>query len=79
MRGKFFRDATIPAATQERVQFENAQIRISRVTVASGGRLEVRASAEAPALLVYLTQAGDEPSLSAESPIPTSAIQSGST
>jgi hypothetical protein len=67
LRGKFFRDGTIPVATQERVQFENAQIRISRVTVASGGRLEVRASAEAPTLLVYLTQAGGEPSLLAES------------
>jgi hypothetical protein len=40
LRGKFFRDATIPAATQERVQFENAQIRISRVIVASSERLK---------------------------------------
>jgi hypothetical protein len=64
LRGKFFRDATI-AATQERVQFENAQIRITRVSVASGGRFEVRASAEAPSLLVYLTSTGDEPSLPA--------------
>jgi hypothetical protein len=62
LRGKFFRDAPTPSATQERVQFENAQIRISRVIVASDGRLEVRASAEAPTLLVYLTQAGYEPS-----------------
>jgi hypothetical protein len=56
LRGKFHRDATPPGTTQERVEFENAQIRISRVTVASGTKHDVQASAEAPTLLVCLTQ-----------------------
>lgn len=57
LRGKFFPDADAVTSTQERVQFENAQIRISRITVASRATTEVRASTEAPALLVCLTKA----------------------
>jgi hypothetical protein len=53
LRGRFHRDAT-PETHSERVQFENAQVRISRILVGPGRTLEVKAAAE-PALLIALT------------------------
>jgi hypothetical protein len=55
LRGKFFREDPARMATVQRIQFENAQVRITRVVVAPEGRLEVRASPTEPALLVALT------------------------
>ena len=53
LRGRFFRDSS-PETHIERVQFENAQVRITRILVGPGRRLELKAAAE-PALLVALT------------------------
>jgi len=53
LRGRFHRDAS-PGTHMERVQFENAQVRISRILVGPGRTLEVKAAAE-PALLIALT------------------------
>jgi len=57
LRGKFFRDDPQPTATSTRVQFENAQVRISRVQVAAGGALDLTTGGM-PALVVALTRAG---------------------
>lgn len=57
LRGKFFRDERAPAATIQHVQFENAQVRVSRLLIAPGESLEVASSAGHPALLVALTAA----------------------
>lgn len=53
LRGRFFRDAS-PETHIERVQFENAQVRITRILVGPGRSLEVKTAAE-PALLIALT------------------------
>ncbi|MGE0464115.1 MAG: hypothetical protein AB7Q16_22330 [Vicinamibacterales bacterium] len=57
LRGTFFRDDTAPATTVQRVQFENAQIRASRLLVPSGESLDVAPTAGHPLLLVSLTAA----------------------
>ncbi len=57
LKGKFFREAPIPAATLQRTQFENAQVRITRVRVVAGHPLTVASGAQ-PALLVALTPIG---------------------
>jgi hypothetical protein len=57
LRGKFFRDAGAAAGTAQRVQFENAQVRITRVVVSPGDTLELSAPAEEPSLIVSLTSA----------------------
>lgn len=57
LKGKFFREDPIPAATVQRTQFENAQVRITRVRVVAGHTLVV-AAGEQPALLVALTPIG---------------------
>lgn len=57
LRGKFFRDDTSPAATVQRIQFENAQVRVSRLLVAPGESLEVAPTAGHPTLLVALIAA----------------------
>jgi hypothetical protein len=48
LRGKF------RAASGQRVEFENAQVRITRLTVAAGDAMAVTAGAGVPALLVAL-------------------------
>lgn len=57
LKGKFFREDPVPAATLQRTQFENAQVRITRVRVVAGQTLTV-ATGEQPALLVALTPTG---------------------
>ncbi len=57
LRGKFFRDEPPPSATGSRVQFENAQVRISRVRVVAGDAFDL-ATDGLPALVVALTRAG---------------------
>ncbi len=54
LRGKYFRDNAAPAAPGQRAQFENGQVRISRVRVTAGGAFDVAATATEPALLVAL-------------------------
>jgi hypothetical protein len=58
LRGKFFREEPVPIATVQRTQFENAQVRITRVRIASGETLVLTATTGQPALLVALTRAG---------------------
>jgi hypothetical protein len=53
LRGRFFRDSS-PETHIERVQFENAQVRITRILVGPGRSLAVKTAAE-PALLIALT------------------------
>jgi hypothetical protein len=65
LKGKFFREEPTPAATSQQTQFENAQVRITRVRVATGETVAVVAGAEQPALLVALTATGLDPGGSA--------------
>ena len=61
LRGRYHREPLPPDGIVERVQFENAQIRITRYAAASGMRFDLRRS-EAPSLVVALT---DLPGLAA--------------
>src|SRR4051812_3632791 len=56
LRGRFYADAADMPTPTERIQFENAQIRITRIRVAAGTRVAVITN-RAPALLISL--AGD--------------------
>lgn len=60
LKGKFFREEPTQGATSQQTQFENAQVRITRVRVATGETLNLTAGAEQPALLVALTATGLE-------------------
>lgn len=55
LRGKFFRDEVAPTGTVQQMQFENAQVRITRVVVAPGEGLELSALTGEPSLIVTLT------------------------
>jgi hypothetical protein len=57
LKGKFYRDVPAPRTSTQRIQFENAQVRITRVSVAAGETLPV-ATVEQPALLVALVPTG---------------------
>lgn len=57
LRGKFFREEPTPASTIQRTQFENGQVRITRLVVAPGDALDIAAAADQPTLLVALTSA----------------------
>lgn len=55
LRGRFYRE-TYPAGENfQKVQFENEQVRITRLVCAQGKTLEVSTSPSEPALLVALT------------------------
>jgi len=58
LKGKFFRDAPAPTVTAQHTQFENAQVRITRVLVAPGDSLHLASVGGQPALLVALTSTG---------------------
>jgi hypothetical protein len=55
LRGRFHREAYPAGENFHKVQFENEQIRITRLVCAPGKSLEVSASANEPALLLALT------------------------
>jgi len=55
LKGKFFREAHPADVNLQQVQFENAQIRISRLIAAPGQTLDHPSGAAVPALLVALT------------------------
>jgi hypothetical protein len=57
LRGKYFREAIAPDENLERLEFENGQLRITRVVVAPGEHLQLQTSAAEPALLVALIPA----------------------
>lgn len=57
LRGKYFREDVPAGENLVKVQFENEQVRITRLVCAVGKRCEVKAAATEPALLVALTLA----------------------
>ncbi len=57
LRGKFFRESYPPGENFSKVQFENEQIRITRLVVAAHNKPDVSATPIEPALLVALSSA----------------------
>lgn len=57
LRGKFFREDVPAGENWQKMQFENEQVRITRMICASGKPCEVKANATEPVLLVALTPA----------------------
>ena len=60
LRGRFFRETSTPGENFEKVQFENEQIRITRLICAQGKSLTLSTISTEPALLVALTSSGLE-------------------
>jgi quercetin dioxygenase-like cupin family protein len=58
LKGKFFREEPAPTATGQRTQFENAQVRVTRVHIAPGDTTALTAASSQPALLVALRPTG---------------------
>lgn len=58
LQGRFFREPYPAGENFQKVQFENEQIRITRLVCVQGKTLGISASAAEPALLVALTPAG---------------------
>lgn len=65
LEGKFFREEPASTATTQRTQFENAQVRITRVRVAPGETLRLTTVGDQPALLLALMPTAIAPSGSA--------------
>ena len=57
LRGRFAPESAPAGENLEKVQFENAQVRITRVICATGRAVQVTASAAEPALLIALKPA----------------------
>jgi hypothetical protein len=57
LRGKYFREDASADGNFEKMQFENAQVRITRMIIAPGKSLNLAATASEPALLLSLTPA----------------------
>jgi hypothetical protein len=57
LRGRFYREDYPAGENYRQVQFENEQIRVTRLACAAGRTLDVSANATEPALLVALTPA----------------------
>jgi mannose-6-phosphate isomerase-like protein (cupin superfamily) len=57
LRGKFFREEYPAGENFQKVQFENQQIRITRLVCAPGKRLEVTTTATEPGMLIVLSSA----------------------
>lgn len=55
LRGKFFRETPPPGESLEKVQFENVQVRVTRLVIAAGRQIDVRTTAREPSLLIALT------------------------
>lgn len=68
LRGKFFRETTPPGGNLEKVQFENAQIRVTRLVIAAGQQIDVRTTAQEPSLLIALTPIPSTPAAAALAP-----------
>ena len=56
LHGKFYRESAFEPAQAARVQFENEQVRATRLRLAPGAKLTIGGTSE-PALLVALTEA----------------------
>ena len=57
LRGKFHREPVPPDENSRKIQFENEQIRITRMVIAPHKTMDVSTNATEPALLVALTPA----------------------
>jgi hypothetical protein len=57
LKGKFFREVVPVGENLSKVQFENEQVRVTRLVIAVRGKLDLATDASAPALLVALTPA----------------------
>ena len=57
LHGRFFRESYPAGENYQKVQFENEQVRITRLVAARGKKLDISTSATEPALLVVLTAA----------------------
>jgi hypothetical protein len=57
LRGRFFREDHPEGENFQKVQFENGQVRITRLVCAAGKKLDVAASPTEPALLIALSPA----------------------
>jgi hypothetical protein len=55
LNGRYHREQPPGASGLEKVQFDNRQLRVTRVLVPAGGRFEALSSAQEPALLLALT------------------------
>jgi hypothetical protein len=55
LQGRFYREAYPAGENFQKIQFENDQIRITRLVCAKGNSVEITTSAVQPALLVALT------------------------
>lgn len=55
LRGRFYREPYPPGENFRKVQFENEQIRITRLVIPSRAKLDVSANATEPVLFVALT------------------------
>lgn len=55
LRGKYLREAVPAGENLTKVQFDNEQIRVTRLVVASGKKADISSSATEPALLIALT------------------------
>jgi hypothetical protein len=55
LRGKFYRETPPPGGILEKMQFENVQVRVTRLVIAAGQQLDVRTTPNEPALLIALT------------------------
>jgi hypothetical protein len=58
LKGKFFRDSHRDGETFRKTQFENEQIRITRMLWPPGKSVEIKTTAEEPSLIVALTEIG---------------------
>jgi hypothetical protein len=58
LRGRFQREAWPTGENYQKVQFEDEQIRVTRMVCAAGKKLDISPSASGPALLVALSPAG---------------------
>ncbi|HKQ05688.1 MAG TPA: hypothetical protein VJ464_11185 [Blastocatellia bacterium] len=57
LKGRYYREAYPAGENFQKVQFENDQVRITRLVCAPGKRIEVAAGANEPALLIALSPA----------------------
>jgi hypothetical protein len=57
LRGRFHRESWPAGENYQKIQFEDEQIRVTRLVCAPGKRLDVPASASSPALLIALSPA----------------------
>ncbi len=57
LRGKFYRESYPAGENFSKVQFENEQVRITRIVIAANNKLDVSANATEPVLLIALAPA----------------------